>query len=284
MTLSTRFAPSPTGPLHLGHAFSALTSYSMALKTDGVFHLRIDDLDHSRSRPHWINQIFEDLLWLGIKWPTPVWRQSERISKYRATLQTLWDRGLIYPCFCSRADILNAINAPQEQDPQFGPDGVIYSGKCRPGKPLNGPLPDVSLRLDMEKALKIHDRRLYFEETGMGPNGESGIIEIGDMIKNVGDVVLARSQMGASYHLSIVIDDAEQGITHIARGQDLFEATQIHVLLQQLLDLPTPVYHHHRLIRDNAGKRLAKRNDARAISKYREAGKTPQDIKCMIGF
>ncbi|MCY4206675.1 MAG: tRNA glutamyl-Q(34) synthetase GluQRS [Roseovarius sp.] len=284
MTFSTRFAPSPTGPLHLGHAYSALTAYNMALENNGVFHLRMDDLDQSRSRRHWENQIFEDLSWLGIKWPEPVWRQSERMAKYRSALQTLWNRGLIYPCHCSRADIINAINAPQEQDPQIGPDGMIYPGTCRPQKPLKGPLPNISLRIDMRKALKCHSRGLYFTETGMGPNGKTGLVKIRNMVENAGDVALARAQIGASYHLSIVIDDAEQGITHIARGRDLFEATQIHVLLQRLLDLPTPVYHHHKLIRDKTGRRLAKRDDARAISKYREEGKTPQDIRCMIGL
>lgn len=256
----------------------------MALENNGVFHLRMDDLDQSRSRRDWENQIFEDLSWLGIKWPEPVWRQSERMAKYRSALQTLWSRGLIYPCHCSRADIINAINAPQEQDPQIGPDGMIYPGTCRPQKPLKGPLPNISLRIDMRKALKCHSRGLYFTETGMGPNGETGLVKIRNMVENAGDVALARAQIGASYHLSIVIDDAEQGITHIARGRDLFEATQIHVLLQRLLDLPTPVYHHHKLIRDKTGRRLAKRDDARAISKYREEGKTPQDIRCMIGL
>ncbi len=284
MIFKTRFAPSPTGPLHLGHAYSALLAHDMARAAGGVFHLRIDDLDQSRSRPAWETQIFDDLAWLGLAWPSPVWRQSERLPRYRSVLTRLWARGLLYPCHCSRADIRAAASAPQEGAPLQGPDGLIYPGTCRPDTPPEGPLPDLPLRLDMGRALATLPAPPCFTETGAGPDEETGLIHLENMEKTVGDVALARPGMGASYHLAIVCDDADQGITHVIRGQDLFSATQIHVLLQRLLDLPTPLYHHHRLIRDTAGRRLAKRDDARAIATYRAEGKRPEDIRTMVGL
>ena len=284
MNFATRFAPSPTGPLHLGHAYSALLAHDMAKAASGTFHLRIDDIDQSRSRRSWEIQIFDDLAWLGIDWPQPVWRQSERLPAYRKALEQLWNRGLLYPCTCTRADIRAAASAPQEGAPPHGPDGLIYPGTCRPDTPPTGPMPDTPLRLDMRRALAEVDSPITFEETGTGPSGETGHIEPADMITNVGDVALARPGMDASYHLSIVCDDADQAITHVIRGQDLYSATQIHVLLQRLLDLPTPTYHHHRLIRDEHGKRLAKRDDARAIATYRDEGKSPADIRTMVGL
>ena len=284
MNFATRFAPSPTGPLHLGHAYSALLAHDMAKAASGTFHLRIDDIDQSRSRRSWEIQIFDDLAWLGIDWPQPVWRQSERLPAYRKALEQLWNRGLLYPCTCTRADIRAAASAPQEGAPLHGPDGLIYPGTCRPDTPPTGPMPDTPLRLDMRRALAEVDSPITFEETGTGPSGETGHIEPADMITNVGDVALARPGMDASYHLSIVCDDADQAITHVIRGQDLYSATQIHVLLQRLLDLPTPTYHHHRLIRDEHGKRLAKRDDARAIATYRDEGKSPADIRTMVGL
>lgn len=284
MTFRTRFAPSPTGPLHLGHAYSALLAYDMAVAEDGVFHLRIDDIDQSRARAEWEALIFEDLNWLGLSWPDPVWRQSRRVARYRDALETLWTQGLLYSCTCSRADIRAAASAPQEGAPLHGPDGIVYPGTCRPHTPPKGPMPDTALRLNMSRALDQLSAPLTFVETGAGPGGESGNITPENMPHLVGDVALARPGMGASYHLSIVIDDADQDITHVIRGQDLFAATQIHVLLQRLLGLPTPIYHHHRLIRDDTGKRLAKRDDARSLATYRDAGKTPSDIRAMAGL
>ncbi|WP_120501320.1 tRNA glutamyl-Q(34) synthetase GluQRS [Roseovarius sp. EL26] len=284
MTFKTRFAPSPTGPLHLGHAYSACLAHDMALAQDGQFYLRIDDIDQSRSKPRWEQQIYEDLAWLGISWSQPVLRQSERLPRYRDTLQILWDRGLLYPCTCSRADVRAAASAPQEGIALHGPDGLVYPGTCRPETPHTGPLPNLPLRLDMARAIKLLNTPLEFLETGSTHTGETGQIQPQNMVKTVGDVALARPGMGASYHLSIVLDDADQGITHVIRGQDLFEATQIHVLLQRLLNLPTPTYHHHGLIRDDAGKRLAKRDDARAISKYRNEGATENDIRQKVGL
>ena len=210
--------------------------------------------------------------------------QSDRLPRYRAALQRLWDMGLIYPCTCSRADIRAAAGAPQEGAPLQGPDGIVYPGTCRPASPPTGPLPDTALRLDMARALARLGQPPAFTETGAGPDGETGTITPDDMATRVGDVALARPGMGAAYHLAIVIDDAEQAITHVIRGRDLFDATQIHVLLQRLLGLPTPLYHHHRLIRDETGKRLAKRDDARAIATYRAEGATPCDIRAMVGL
>ncbi|WP_101066375.1 tRNA glutamyl-Q(34) synthetase GluQRS [Roseovarius salinarum] len=285
MNFITRFAPSPTGPLHLGHAFSAMLAHDAAVAADGTFHLRIDDLDKSRCRPEWETQIEDDLSWLGLDWPRPVMRQSDRLPRYRAALEGLWARGLLYPCGCSRADIRAAASAPQEGVLPHGPDGVIYPGTCRPATAPRGPMAEGAvLRLDMARALATLDSPPGFSETGAGPAGETGRITATRLHETAGDVVLARRGLGASYHLAVVLDDADQGITHVIRGQDLFEATQIHVLLQRLLGLPTPVYRHHRLIRDDAGRRLAKRDDARAIATYRAEGLRPADLRAMVGL
>lgn len=281
MTFTTRFAPSPTGPLHLGHAYSALLAHDMAAAEGGRLLLRIEDIDQSRARPAWEAQIYDDLHWLGLTWPQPVMRQSERLPRYRAALDRLTALGLTYPCCCNRADIEAAAGAPQEGVPQFGPDGRIYPGTCRPRLPGEATERDV-IRLNMEKAIQTAELR-SFAETGPEFAGTHQL-DPEQLISSVGDIILVRRSMGSSYHLSVVIDDADQGITHAVRGADLFEATQIHVLLQSLLGLPTPVYHHHRLIRDEQGKRLAKRDDARAISNYRAEGATPQDIRGMVGL
>ncbi len=296
---SERFAPSPTGPLHLGHAFSALTAWERALAQRGDFLLRIEDIDQSRARPEWEEQIYTDLEWLGIWWPEPVLRQSERHPAYRAALQNLWERDLLYPCTCTRRDIEAAASAPQEGVPTHGPDGRIYPGTCAKkaeGYPLSlEKLPEnTTLRLNMSQAsflLGEHQTThilggsylLHYLETGPAIPGQHSF-EPQELISTVGDIVIARKDMGTSYHLSVVVDDAFQKISHVTRGEDLLEATKIHVLLQHLLGLPTPIYHHHRLIRDEAGKRLAKRDDARAVSKYRAVGATPRDIRRMVGL
>jgi glutamyl-Q tRNA(Asp) synthetase len=265
----TRFAPSPTGPLHLGHAFSAMLAHDMARAANGTFLLRIDDLDQSRSRTEWEAQIYDDLTWLGLSWPMPVLHQSTRLPQYQSALNFLWDQGFLYPCSCSRSDIRAAASAPQEGAPLNGPDGVIYPGTCRPATPPTGPMPqDSALRLDIARACKTLANHLTYNEKGE-------TITPQNLPATVGDVVLARRDMGASYHLSVVLDDADQAITHVIRGQDLQDATQIHVLLQRLLGLPTPAYHHHR---------LAKRDDARAIATYRADGASPQDIRRLVGL
>ncbi|MGR3794702.1 tRNA glutamyl-Q(34) synthetase GluQRS [Vannielia sp. SX4] len=290
MTFTTRFAPSPTGPLHLGHAYSAMLAHDMALEAGGTFLLRIEDIDQSRARPEWEAQIFDDLRWLGIWWPEPVLRQSTRLAAYRSVLAHLWREDLLFACTCNRRDIAAAVSAPQEGTRHFGPDGLIYPGTCR-GNGSRGGLVDMpddtALRLDMHMAMSLlaqrNDLPLRYVETGPESAGEH-LIDADEMIETVGDVVLARRDMGTSYHLAVVIDDAAQQITHVVRGADLAEATKIHVVLQRLLGLPTPEYHHHRLIRDDAGKRLAKRDDARAIARYRDDGVSPEDIRRMVGL
>ncbi len=281
MSFTTRFAPSPTGPLHLGHAFSAILAHDMARAKGGRFLLRIEDIDRQRSKPEWEEQIFDDLAWLGLSWETPVMRQSDRQAAYDAALARLAAKDLVFPCSCSRADIELAANAPQEGVPSHGPDGRIYPGTCRE-RPISARKPGDAVRLHMAKAVECLPR-ISFRETGPERSGPH-VIAPDNLIRCVGDVVLARRDWGTSYHLSVVIDDAAQGVTDVVRGQDLFDATAIHVLLQHLLTLPTPTYHHHRLIRDDQGKRLAKRDDARAIATYRADGATPQDIRKMIGL
>ncbi len=280
MSLITRFAPSPTGPLHLGHAYSALLAHDLAHAGGGQFLLRIEDIDTTRSRPEWEAQIYQDLGWLGLDWPRPVMRQSDRLDAYRAALEALWTEGLLYPCTCTRRDIADALSAPQE-GAQIGPDGPVYPGTCKGRHPRTGAMPQgVALRLDMGRAAR--HPRYGFVETGAASATTSVSAE--DLTAQVGDIVLSRKDFLGSYHLSVVLDDAAQGITHVVRGEDLFEATRIHVVLQDLLGLPTPTYHHHRLIRDAAGKRLAKRDDARAIATYRAEGLGPQDIRAMVGL
>lgn len=283
MIFQTRFAPSPTGPLHLGHAYSALLAQDMARACGGQFLLRIEDIDQSRSRLKWEQQIYDDLRWLGLDWPEPVLRQSERLNRYGTALDRLTRMGLTYPCSCRRADIEQAAGAPQEGVPQFGPDGRIYPGTCRT-RPMSEATDTDVIRLDMEKATALLNTPLpSFHEAGAAFAGVHPLDPTA-LTQTVGDIILVRRGMAASYHLSVVVDDFDQGITHVIRGEDLFEATQIHVLLQSLLKFPTPDYHHHHLIRDDTGKRLAKRDDARAISKYRAEGLSPQDIRQLVGL
>lgn len=269
----TRFAPSPTGPLHLGHAYAAIFAHDMAVRQGGQFLLRIEDLDQSRARPQWEAQIFEDLAWLGLEWPRPVMRQSQRGAAYAQALDALWARGLLYPCHCNRRDIAQAVSAPH-----YGPDGIVYPGTCRGGD-RSGARPQTVLRLDMQRAVGEMESPIFFNE-----KGEDIHVSHEDLITTIGDVVLARRDMAAAYHLAVVVDDAAQGISDVTRGEDLRAATPIHVLLQRLLGLPTPRYHHHRLITDEAGKRLAKRDDARALAKYRAEGASPEDIRAMLGL
>lgn len=278
VTFRTRFAPSPTGPLHLGHAYSAMLAHDMATSAGGEFLLRIDDLDQSRARSEWEDLIFTDLHWLGLDWPTPVRRESDHFAEYSEAIDQLSALGLTYPCKCRRRDIEAAADAPQEGAPQYGPDGLVYPGTCR-HRSMSDRSPDDIIRLDLQKALAIAGRQ-QFMETGPDHTGPHHLSD--KLVQSTGDIVLLRRDMAAAYHLAVVVDDAAQSITHVIRGADLFEATFIHVLLQKLLGLPTPIYHHHRLIRDESGKRLAKRDDARAIRKYREDGMTPADIRRLV--
>ena len=281
----TRFAPSPNGPLHWGHAYSAITAHDLAGADGGRFLLRIEDIDGPRSRPELADDFRRDLAWLGLEWDD-VPPQSTRGANYQMAASRLQQMGLLYLCDCTRADIAAAAT-------RAGPEGPVYPGTCRDKRPhtKGDPRPDnAPLRLNMTKALRLTEHSdsstlpVTFDEACLP--SKRGIVEVSsaEILHSVGDIVLARRDMGTSYHLSVVLDDAAQGITDVVRGADLFEATVIHVLLQELLGLPTPAYHHHALIRDDKGKRLAKRDDARAISLYRAQGATPADIRGLIGL
>jgi len=275
----TRFAPSPTGRLHLGHVFSALTAWEIAQEAGGEFLLRIEDADAARCRSEFEAAIRDDLAWLGIAWPEPALRQSERLPRYAAMLERLTGMGLTYPCRCTRADIRAGLSAPQE-----GAAAVVYPGTCR-GRLLADVGASEAVRLNLDRALEqVTAEALGFEETGPAHRGWHRL-DAGLLGGRIGDVVLGRKDIGtAAYHLAVVVDDAEQGVTDVVRGEDLWEATPLHRLLQALLGLPTPVYHHHRLIRDAEGRRLAKRDDARAIARYREDGLTAAQVRALVGL
>lgn len=295
-----RFAPSPNGYLHLGHAYSALLAFDAARAVKGRFLVRLEDLDQARSRPEFEAALYEDLAWLGVEWEQPVLRQSQRFDVYAEALASLRSRGLLYPCDCTRKDIDAALAAPQEGDGRegdgradgsglIGPDGPAYPGTCR-GKP-GAPDRPAALRLDMRKAVAALGgrgvvRKLSFKEIGAAPDGRSGQIDLDpDYLTEVcGDVVLARKDFAASYHLSVVLDDAAQNVSHVTRGEDLFAATAIHRLLQALLGRPTPTYRHHRLIRTPEGKRLAKRDRDAGLRELREAGVTPGEVRERLGL
>ena len=282
-----RFAPSPNGYLHLGHALSALIDVEMARAVGGAFLLRIEDIDGTRCRPEYEVAIYQDLAWLGIAWEEPVRRQSEHLQDYRAAIGKLAELGLIYPSFESRAEIATLV---AEREAQGGwprdPDGApIYPGTSKHLTPAERARrmasEPYSLRLDMEAAV-ARAGALQWEEDGRGPDGETGTVAADPKVW--GDVVLARRETPTSYHLSVVIDDAAQGVTHVVRGQDLFWATGVHRLLQALLGLPAPAYHHHRLLLDNDGRKLSKSTQATALRALRVQGLAPADIRRLIGL
>ena len=279
MAFVTRFAPSPTGPLHLGHAYSAILAHDMARAAGGQFVLRMEDTDLDRCRPEYEARIVADLDWLGLRWDGPVHHQSPKIAEYTHRLETLAPRGLLYPCSCSRSDIRAALSAPQE-----GVAHPVYPGTCR-GRPMTDRLPGDAIRLDLARALNaLPLDSLRFVDIGPGRPGLHRVHQ-GMAIQQIGDVVLSRKGEDiVAYFLASAFDDADQGISHVIRGEDLFDFTPIQVILQHLFGLPTPIYHHHCLIRDDQGKRLAKRDDARALSKYRAEGASPADIRRMVGL
>ncbi len=276
--ITTRFAPSPTGPLHLGHAYSAIYAHDRARASGGRFLLRFEDTDAERSRTRWSELIETDLTWLGLSWDAPPRRQSDHLPHYQAALASLADRGMIYPCSCSRADIRAALSAPQE-----GSVHGVYPGTCR-GRPMSDQRPEDALRLDLGRALEVLDpRQLAFIETGPAHAGRHPL-DPDTLTRQVGDVVLGRRDGGVAYFMASALDDITEGITEVIRGADLFDFTPIQVVLLALLGHTAPAYHHHDLIRDAAGKRLAKRDDARAISKYRAEGLSPAEIRRMVGL
>jgi glutamyl-Q tRNA(Asp) synthetase len=282
-----RFAPSPNGYLHLGHAFSALLNADLARAAGGRLLLRIEDIDATRCRPEYEAAIYEELAWLGLTWEQPVRRQSEHSDDYRTVLSRLDDMGLIYPSFESRAEVAALVAARESKGPwPRDPDGVpLYPGGARAlpraereRRMAEGPY---SLRLDMVMAL-TRAGPLTWEESGSGPNGETGIVGADPALW--GDVILARKDAPASYHLAVVVDDAAQGATDVVRGQDLFHATSVHRLLQSLLGLPAPRYHHHRLILDADGKKLSKSGAATGLRELRAAGASPAAIRRRVGL
>jgi glutamyl-Q tRNA(Asp) synthetase len=286
-TSKLRFAPSPNGRLHLGHAYCALKNQHIAKELGSLMLLRIEDIDLTRCSPDLEQAIYDDLGWLGIEWQKPVRRQSEHFDDYSGALERLIAQDFAYPSVMTRGEIKAHVRAFEESGKSWprDPDGTpIYPGIERDntsakrqaiidsGKPF-------AWRLDMDKALAHISHDLFWSESG---DGDSGQI-IAEPSK-WGDVVLSRSDAASSYHLSVVVDDALQGITHVVRGMDLFHATSIHRLLQHLLALPAPSYHHHRLILDEAGHKLSKSNKSTALFELREAGITPSDIRGLVGF
>lgn len=282
-----RFAPSPNGYLHLGHALSALTDHEMARAAGGHFLLRMEDIDTTRCRPEYEAAIYEDLAWLGVSWEEPVRRQSEHLDDYRAAIAKLSAMELIYPSFESRTEIATLVAEREEQGAwPTDPDGApLYPGTSKHlssaerARRMAGER--YSLRLDMDAAA-ARAGALTWQDTGRGPQGETGLIAADP--KAWGDVVLARRDTPTSYHLSVVVDDAAQGVTHVVRGQDLFLATGVHRLLQALLGLPAPAYHHHRLLLDAEGHKLSKSTQSTGLRELRARGQTPRDIRRMAGF
>jgi glutamyl-Q tRNA(Asp) synthetase len=280
-----RFAPSPNGYLHLGHALSALLNADMARAAGGRLLLRVEDIDQARCRTEFEQAIYEDLAWLGLAWETPVRRQSEHLPEYRAAIAQLEHQGLVYPSFESRAEIARLVAEREAQAPwRRDPDGVpLYPGRAQAltaaeraeriaaGEPY-------ALRLDMAGAIAVTGP-LTWIETGAGPNHKTGVVAAAPQVW--GDVVLGRKETPTSYHLSVVLDDALQGVTHVVRGEDLFWSTSVHRLLQTLLGLPTPTYHHHRLLRED-GRKLSKSTQATALRSLRAQGATPADIRRLV--
>ena len=279
----TRFAPSPTGRLHKGHAFSALTAWTAARAAGGRFLLRIEDIDPTRCRPEFEAAIVEDLAWLGLDRDGPVRRQSEHLSDYAAVVHALGTRGLLYRCFRTRKDILDAIG-----DAPHGPAEAARPGPhpaaeeaalLAEGRPF-------AWRLSLDRARDALGGEawdaLAFVETGQGPQGETGRIRARP--ETAGDVVLARKDAGTAYHVAVTHDDALQGVTHVIRGEDLFEATHVQVLIQALMGWPTPVYRHHRLLVGDDGRRYAKRDRSATLAELRAAGVTPEALRKELGF
>ncbi len=285
-----RFAPSPNGELHLGHAYSALVTYRMARSCGGRFLLRIEDIDTARCHPHFEAQIKEDLAWLGLEWEKPPRRQSEHFSTYKQALTRLEKLGLLYPCFASRKEIISAAIQSDNASYPTDPDGApLYPGLYKncseeevnalktTGRPY-------ALRIDMARAKAMVEKEIEAPLTFLEISTEGDVSIITAQPERWGDAVIARKDIPTSYHLSVVVDDALQGVTHVTRGRDLFAATDMHRLLQVLLELPAPLYHHHKLIKLDTGRKLSKREQDKSLRALREDGLKPDDILRLLGF
>jgi glutamyl-Q tRNA(Asp) synthetase len=274
----TRFAPSPTGYLHLGHAFSALTAWHAARDIGGRFLLRIEDIDIRRCKAEFTEAILVDLAWLGLDWDGEVRRQSQHFDDYGAALDRLTGMGLVYPCFCTRADITREIAAAASAP--HGPDGPLYPGTCRhrsadERRGLMAAGTEFALRLDVAKAAAMSGPYTFHDALHGDVQGDPLLF---------GDVVIARKDTPTSYHLAVTVDDHLQAITLVTRGEDLYPATHVHVLLQRLLGYATPRYAHHRLLTDSEGRRFAKRDRALTLRAMRESGASPADVRRQAGF
>ncbi len=281
-----RFAPSPNGYLHLGHAYSAILCHDMARAAGGRFLVRLEDIDIGRCRPHFEDAIYEDLAWLGLAWDGPVMRQSERFDAYRAALKTLQDQDLLYSARFTRAEIARHVADFEAGGTVWprDPDGAPFYpvSEVENGTAIDGSADQpAALRLRMDRAIAAAGA-LTWTETGAGPADETGRISADPAIW--GDAVIARKDVPTSYHLAVVVDDAAQGITHVVRGTDLFWSTAIHRLLQDRLGLTAPIYHHHNLILNATGRKLAKSNADTGLRELRAAGHTPVDIRKMVGL
>lgn len=285
-----RFAPSPNGRLHLGHAYSALLNEQMAREAGGRLLLRIEDIDSTRCTPEFEAGVLEDLDWLGVEWERPARRQSDHFTDYEKALQKLVSGGLVYPAFMSRGEIRAYIADAEECGRRWprDPDGTpLYPAaerhiSDRKRKRLMESGAPFAWRLDMEEALSRIPQRLEWQEDGSGPDGQTGVVQADPAAW--GDVILARRDIPTSYHLSVIVDDALQGVTNVVRGRDLFHATSVHRLLQRILDLPEPRYFHHDLVLGPDGRKLSKSNGDTALAELRQAGQTPDDIREMLGF
>lgn len=273
----TRFAPSPTGHLHLGHVFAAKYAYDLAHQYDGEFLLRFEDIDTTRVREEYYQAIEEDLNWLGLEWSGIPLRQTDRLSAYTDALEELRSQHVVYPCFCTRREIQQEIDAMGNAP--HGPEGALYPGLCR----------DIP-REERERRINAGESHAWRLDT-MAACKRVGELKFTDRLHGtivvnpalLGDVVLARKDIATSYHLAVVVDDAYQGITDVTRGEDLLASTHVHRILQELLGLPEPVYHHHRLILDGEGKRLAKRHDSLSVHVLKDRGQSPEAVMAMMG-
>lgn len=277
--LVTRFAPSPTGRMHLGNAYAALFAWHAALRAGGRFLVRIEDIDQGRCRPEFEAALLDDLAWLGLSWERPILRQSDNMPVYAAALTRLQALGMVYPCFCTRKEI--AAEVARSRSAPHGPDGPLYPGTCRALSPderarRTAAGEAFALRLDAAAAAARMPARLHFDDH------DAGRIAIDPLLH--GDVVLARKDVPTSYHLAVTVDDAAQGVTLVTRGSDLLPSTHVQRLLQTLLDLPVPEYHHHRLLHDDDGIRMAKHRGTIALADLRQQGISAETICRDLGF